>query len=1005
MSEKIQIEIEGVGAEQLKKQLTDIGREGTRVAEQIRKEFRTALRDTARSNNSSTNLARESQIAMNSFRIAERERSRVSRETERDIAASRRSSAEEAKRVARELAAAQKAAAQAAAAYQRSVAADAKRAVKEVSSVQAAAAQAARARRQSEAAAARATSAQVIAARRAESQADARFVAEEIRRAAGLRRARVREAQASAKQEAQARRDSRSAQVMGSRGMGLVMGAVGVFGVRQAISEFVEFSDSMMNARNRLRLVSSSQADAAQTMGRLKDVAISTRSDFDLVTRSYARTTNATRALGLSQSQNVSITQTLQRAIAVSGATNEEAHATLIQLTQAMASNRLSADEFRSVAEQLPVVLDMIAKATGKPRVELKKLGEDGRLTAAVLSYSFLKAEKEMAEAHAKMAPTIAQAWQNITTEATFALDKFNQASGASRTLTETLMFMSKHMSEVGTVIKTLAEMLGGVLVIQAARAGIALASLARLHPWLALLTTAPVVFNTIRAYRDQILDLMHIESELRVQRENNALGFSIGVVKRSDAIVKNDDGTFRKRGTTDENNAHLAREAKLRESREMMKEEARKEVMDRKLKALEKQAMHDINTPGKGKRGPSVPYQPTFADAVKNLEDETSQLSLRNFQRAKYHALMEVEDQLQRSMTQKEIKAGLTKEDIRVRLSKEETDYISNLMDTQKALRDQEQTEQALFKAGMERIEQIHEARKAWKAFADEYEQDQRRLGRDIKAGANNHELFPQLSSPEEFARADAQVSQGRKSGFLNQREATSARNQIEMQRPNATSARKQFLQEIEGMGKFKSDMDQLFGPDGTIATGFSSAIAHSLTFHSSFKKSIHDLGKTIQQEIIQTLIQGFIRMSILGLMGGGKATAAASAVLPPSTGVGRATGGYTGQGPRTGIAGYHHFGEFVVPAGPTQQNRDVLETISKGGRVTGGTQMKVTVVNQHGGVEHDVQQLGPNEVYIIAKRAVRQEADRALAASMNDANNPFSKQLRRNTDARIQR
>lgn len=158
MSEKIQLEVVGTGAEQFKKQLFDIGREGTRVAQQLRQEFRKGII----AGGNSTNLGREARIAMNSFRHAERERARINKEIEKEIQANRRATA-----------------------------AEAKRAEKEVAAVTAARAQVARAQRLSEAAAARVAAQQIIAAKRAQAAADARFVREEINRAAGLRRAQI----------------------------------------------------------------------------------------------------------------------------------------------------------------------------------------------------------------------------------------------------------------------------------------------------------------------------------------------------------------------------------------------------------------------------------------------------------------------------------------------------------------------------------------------------------------------------------------------------------------------------------------------------------------------------------------------------------------------------------------------------------------------------------------------------------------------------------------------
>lgn len=958
MSEKIQLEVVGTGAEQFKKQLFDIGREGTRVAQQLRQEFRKGII----AGGNSTNLGREARIAMNSFRHAERERARINKEIEKEIQANRRATA-----------------------------AEAKRAEKEVAAVTAARAQVARAQRLSEAAAARVAAQQIIAAKRAQAAADARFVREEINRAAGLRRARVREAREAAREEAQAKREAAQAKAMGSSGARLLMGAAAIISVRQLAGGFVELSDSMENARNRMRNVSASEGEMNTTMEVLKKTALDSRTEFDLTTRTYARLKNATSQLHLSTAANIEMTNTLTKAISVSGATGEEAHATLIQLSQAMASNRLSADEFRSVAEQLPIILDLLSDSTGKARTQLKKMGEDGQLTTAVVSLAILNGQKKIADMFAKTNPTIAQSWTNVGTQARFALDEFNRATGTSKTVVDALKWIGNNMSTVTFAAKTLGYIVGVVLVGQVGSAAVALRALALANPWTAAILGFTVLISTVREYRNEILNTIGIEHEWAVGR---------GWVKRDSVTVEEKDPVtgkwVAKDRDFDRNKADRYRH-NLEESRRQMHEEAqadaRKALMDR----LRKQQEIDLKNSKKNKRGRRPP---TFEDAVSSLEQDVAEGTLTNRARAQMEAIMQVQDKLNGSLREGDV--GYK------HLSASQQEYVVNLLDSKKKQQDTIATQQALFKLEMDRLDALVAFRKEWKLFAAEYEQDQRRLQRDIKVGVKQTNLFPKLTSDTDFSRAELQVKLGQKSGVFNQSEAQTARNLIEMQRPNITAPRKQFLEELEGMGKFKQDVDSIFGPDGSIATGFSSAIAHSITFHNSFKKSIHDLGKSIQQEILQTLIQGLIRMAILGAMGGGKATIPIPGVgLPASTGTGRAVGGYTGDGPRTGIAGYNHYGEFVVNRQGTQQNRDVLETINKGGNVSsmGGARLQVTVINQHGGVEHEVQQMSPNQVYVIAKRAVKDHADKAVASAMSDANNPFMKRLGATTNARIQR
>jgi tape measure domain-containing protein len=78
-----------------------------------------------------------------------------------------------------------------------------------------------------------------------------------------------------------------------------------------------------------------------------------------------------------------------------SGATAEESSAALQQLKQALGSGILQGDELRSIREQAPAVGQAIAKEMGVTIGELKKLGEQGKITTDVVIRALAKLRGE----------------------------------------------------------------------------------------------------------------------------------------------------------------------------------------------------------------------------------------------------------------------------------------------------------------------------------------------------------------------------------------------------------------------------------------------------------------------------------------------------------------------------------------------------------------------------------------------------------------------------------
>ena len=79
----------------------------------------------------------------------------------------------------------------------------------------------------------------------------------------------------------------------------------------------------------------------------------------------------------------------------LAGASTIEASNAFRQLAQALGSGRLAGDEFRSISEQIPTLLQPIAKELDVPIGKLKELAAEGKLTSEVVLRSLRKIETD----------------------------------------------------------------------------------------------------------------------------------------------------------------------------------------------------------------------------------------------------------------------------------------------------------------------------------------------------------------------------------------------------------------------------------------------------------------------------------------------------------------------------------------------------------------------------------------------------------------------------------
>lgn len=157
--------------------------------------------------------------------------------------------------------------------------------------------------------------------------------------------------------------------------------------------------------------------ESANKLGvRVKDVA-----------DTMARFGMAGKDIGLTTAEVQKLTETVIQLGRISGASGEEASAAMFQLSQALASGRLSGDELRSVLEQMPELARVLASELGVPVGKLREMGAEGELTAEKVATALLGASDKVAARFADLPETLEQSqarWENAWTALLASLDQ-----------------------------------------------------------------------------------------------------------------------------------------------------------------------------------------------------------------------------------------------------------------------------------------------------------------------------------------------------------------------------------------------------------------------------------------------------------------------------------------------------------------------------------------------------------------------------------------------------
>ncbi|HEZ2190525.1 TPA: tape measure protein [Neisseria meningitidis] len=232
----------------------------------------------------------------------------------------------------------------------------------------------------------------------------------------------------------------------------------------------LDTADAVQSINSQIRQVVSSETEYLAVQRQLLDTANRTRASLESTASLYVSTSRALKDYGYTQQEILKFTEATNNAMTIGGVGAQQQAAALMQLSQALGSGVLQGDEFKSIAEAAPILLDTIAEYMGKSRAEIKKLGSEGKLTADVIFKAISGASEKFGEQATKMPMTMGQALTVFSNNWQSMVSKLLNDSGT--------------MSGIAAVIKLIADNLNLVVPIVA---GFAVAVAAAVAPTLAL--------------------------------------------------------------------------------------------------------------------------------------------------------------------------------------------------------------------------------------------------------------------------------------------------------------------------------------------------------------------------------------------------------------------------------------------------------------------------------------------------------------------------------------
>ena len=203
--------------------------------------------------------------------------------------------------------------------------------------------------------------------------------------------------------------------------MNMIKGAVAAYASVQTIGKVMDLSDQLTSTTARINLMN----DGLQSTQDLQNMIYLSA---ERSRGAYQTTADAVSKLGLmagdafsSSEEIIAFTEQLNKQFTIAGTETAGIEAAMLQLTQAMGSGVLRGEEYNSILEQAPNIIQAIADYMEVPKGQLKDMAAEGEITAEIVKNAMFAAADETNAKFEAMPKTISQIWTSFQNTALMA--------------------------------------------------------------------------------------------------------------------------------------------------------------------------------------------------------------------------------------------------------------------------------------------------------------------------------------------------------------------------------------------------------------------------------------------------------------------------------------------------------------------------------------------------------------------------------------------------------
>ncbi len=238
---------------------------------------------------------------------------------------------------------------------------------------------------------------------------------------------------------------------MGAQAIALTKTFSGLIAIQKGVAAASDYA----GLASRMKLLTGSAEQAAVAMQSVQDIAMRQGASLQAVGDSYAKIGQAMLAMGGTSVDTARMVETVAGALRLGNASTQEAASAMRQFGQAMAKGKVNGDEFVSLMENAPYLMDAVAASLGKTKGDLFAMAEAGQLTAQLFGDAVLGSFDAVTGKADTLAPTIGQAMERMTSAFTVAAAESSNIGMVTSAAFTAMGFAAEHAGAIMSALTT----------------------------------------------------------------------------------------------------------------------------------------------------------------------------------------------------------------------------------------------------------------------------------------------------------------------------------------------------------------------------------------------------------------------------------------------------------------------------------------------------------------------------------------------------------------------